>query len=204
MDPIEQRSFLADVLRFEEQENAKGRIRGHAAVFNSLSEPLNAGNGQFRERIMPGAFADALQRDDVRALINHKGELILGRMQAGTLRVHEDGVGLAVEIDPPETQYARDLVESIRRGDITQMSFGFSVTKEGQAWERGSDGVAVRTIKSVSRLLDVSVVTFPAYPQTDVAVRSLEEFQRAEAEAVTGCRTRLRMRLALAGRGVTA
>lgn len=150
------------------------RVRGHAAVFDVLSEELFG----FREKIAPGAFAGAADRD-VRALINHDDNLVLGRTRAGTLRVSEDGVGLAVEIDMPDTAAARDLAESMRRGDVDQMSFGF-VTREDSFETVGGD--LVRTLHKVD-LFDVSVVTFPAYPQTDAALRSLERWRQEASEA---------------------
>ena len=90
----------------------------------------------------------------------------------------EDEVGLLVEIDPPNTTIGRDVVESIRRGDLDSMSFGFVVDEE--EWSRDDVG-EVRTLNSVS-LFDVSVVTWPAYPDTEVAVRSLEHFRSIESE----------------------
>lgn len=152
-------------------------IRGYAAVFNTLSEDL----GGFREQLATGAFADALT-NDVRALINHDPNLVLGRNQAGTLKLSEDGQGLVVEITPPDTQAARDLVVSMQRGDVNQMSFAFTVSREDQVWSRDGTGPWLRLIKRVSRLFDVSVVTYPAYPQTSAAVRELEGLQASDAQ----------------------
>jgi uncharacterized protein len=189
---IERRAFVVEGLTYEEREGKTPVIRGHAAVFNQLSDDL----GGFREQIVPGAFGEAIERDDVRALINHDSTLILGRNKSGTLRMSEDATGLLVEIDPPDTQYARDLLVSMKRGDITQMSFGFGVKPGGQDWAKDDEGRTIRTLKKL-RLFDVSPVTYPAYPQTDVAVRSYKEFQQSdEAEKLK----RLRMRLALAER----
>ena len=167
---IERRAFAAE-LRVVRTEGEKPVIRGHAAVFNALSEDL----GGFREVIAPGAFRNAVPRDDVRALFNHDANLILGRSRPGqpsTLRMVEDETGLSIEIDPPDTQYARDLMVSMDRGDITQMSFGFSIRPNGQNWGQDDGGQWIRTLTRV-RLWDVSPVTFAAYPQTDVAVREL-------------------------------
>jgi HK97 family phage prohead protease len=122
----------------------------------------------FRERIVPGAFAPALGKSDIRALLNHDPNFVLGRTKNGTLRVHEDETGLAVEIDPPETAWADDLLVSIGRGDISQMSFAFRVGEE--SWET-VDGENIRTILSFDEIFDVSPVTYPAYQATDVSLR---------------------------------
>jgi len=146
-------------------------IRGHAAVFDSDSLPIA---GMFVERIARGAFKKTLQEADVRALVNHDPNRVLGRNKAGTLRLAEDKQGLSVEIDPPDTTYARDLMESMRRGDINQMSFGFQVVKE--KWDRpvSESQLPTRTLHEVA-LRDVSIVAYPAYPATDVSVRSAED-----------------------------
>lgn len=176
---FERRFTVVGHLEIEERgEGKKPVIRGHAAVFNQLSEDL----GGFREQIAAGAFSEAIQKDDVRALLNHDANYVLGRNGAGTLRMTEDAHGLAVEIDPPDTQWARDLLVTMKRGDISQMSFGFSVRPNGQDWAKDDEGRYIRTLKRL-RLFDVSPVTFPAYPQTDVAVRSMTELRAAEKPA---------------------
>lgn len=169
--PFERRSFAATIeLR---EDGGKPRIVGHAAVFNSLSENL----GGFREQILPGAFLEAIEKDDVRALFNHDSNIILGRNLAKTLELKEDSRGLAIDVIAPETQLVRDMVlEPIRRGDISQMSFGFMVRPGGVDWAQDDDGNIVRTLKRL-RLFDVSPVTFPAYPQTDVALRELRDWR---------------------------
>lgn len=148
-------------------ENKKQKIRGYAAVFGKLSEDL----GGFREKIDPGAFAKSIENDDIRALYNHDANYILGRNKAGTLILAEDDKGLAIEIDPPDTSYARDLMASIERKDITQMSFGFVTIRDAWAYNENSKKEVIRTLQEV-RLYDVSPVTYPAYPQTSVKVRS--------------------------------
>lgn len=168
-------------------EDSPPRIRGHAAVFNELSEDL----GGFREKIAPGAFSRTLGAD-VRALINHDPNLVLGRSTAKTLRMSEDADGLAVEIDLPDTAPARDLAASMERGDVNQMSFGFRTIED--KWDE-VDGRIERTLLRVD-LFDVSVVTFPAYPQTDAAMRSLEAWK---ADAAPPDLTLHRARLRLAG-----
>jgi hypothetical protein len=149
-----------------EEEGKPPKIEGHAAVFNQLSEEMWG----FRERIAPGAFAKTLKNADIRALFNHDVNFVLGRNKAGTLELKEDEKGLFTEITPPNTNLINDLVLTpMRRGDVNQMSFGFMVDKE--EWTVEND-IFIRTIEQVT-LFDVSIVTFPAYPQTDAHVRSI-------------------------------
>lgn len=166
----ERRTFVVGQLRADTADSMPSKISGHAAMFDSLSEDL----GGFREQIAAGAFTKTLLTADIRALFNHDANLILGRNMAGTLRLKEDLTGLAIEIDPPDTTTARDLMVSIKRGDITQMSFGFYTVSD--KWAK-VNGDWVRTLLEVE-LFDVSPVTYPAYTQTDVAVRSLEQAKR--------------------------
>jgi HK97 family phage prohead protease len=164
MQGIERRYVPATELRAVEREGGR-TIAGYAALFDSLSVELMG----FRERIEPGAFAQTIEAgDDVRALFNHDPNYVLGRTKSGTLRLREDERGLAVEIDPPDTQVARDVVESIRRGDVDQMSFAFAVLRD--SWELDEYDQLVRTLEQV-KLYDVSAVTYPAYPETSVGMR---------------------------------
>lgn len=152
-------------------------IEGHAAVFNSWSELLG-GIFPFKERVRPGAFVNSIATDDIRALFNHDPNYVLGRNRAGTLALEEDEIGLKVKINPPETQWAKDMQTSIKRGDISQMSIGFVVLKDDWKTEGGID---VRELIKV-QLFDVSPVTFPAYTQTDVGVRAMTEYAEYRAE----------------------
>ena len=177
------------------QDGKASQVVGYGAVFDSLSENL----GGFREKIAPGAFDGALD-DDIRGLINHDSNLILGRSTAGTLRVSTDDHGLRYEIDLPDTTYARDLSVSMQRGDISQSSFGFFVDEDD--WIEDEDGLVIRTIKKVRQLLDVSPVTFPAYPAASSEARSeievddagLKKHQAQQAEVIQrehDCRERV-------------
>lgn len=171
---IERRTTMAEV---ELRESDRGPvITGYAALFNVLSEDL----GNFRETIKPGAFKDAIM-GDVRALWQHDPSYVLGRTTNGTLLLNEDYRGLRVEITPPDTTWARDAVTSIKRGDVSQMSFGFTMRRNNQddSWEASKEGQR-RTIVRVDRLLDVSPVTFPAYPQTSIDVRTTINNLRAQ------------------------
>lgn len=142
-------------------------IEGYAAVFNSPTDIW----GMFTEIIAPGAFADAIAlNDDIRALFNHDWNNVLGRTKSGTLRLSEDAKGLKFEVDLPNTTLARDLSESLKRGDISQCSFGFVPTSE--TWDYEPE-IPVRTINSVE-LHEISVVSIPAYEDTEVSLRSKE------------------------------
>lgn len=149
-------------LRVERRAQEAARLVGHAAVFNRLSEELWG----FREQIAPGAFAKTLTAD-VRALWNHDPNHVLGRTTSKTLSLREDPIGLAIDIVMPDTQMARDLLVVIDRGDVSQMSFAFRTITDSWHTENGQ---TIRTLKEVE-LFDVSPVTFPAYPDTDVGVR---------------------------------
>ena len=150
----------------------KPGLEGYAAVFNQRSEVLGF-FVPFRETIMPGAFSRALQENqDVRALINHDSNLVLGRTKSGTLALTEDDKGLRFSLDLPSTQAARDLLELVQRGDIDQCSFAFRALKDAWTDEPDADGNWAREIHDAD-LFDVSIVTYPAYPQTSVGEREL-------------------------------
>lgn len=125
----------------------------------------------FSECIRPGAFLKSIAGQDIRALINHDPSRVLGRNMAGTLRLLEDDVGLYAEIDPPETSFAADLIVSLSRGDISGMSFRFYATKD--EWTDSDYGLKRELVEL--EIDEVSIVTFPAYPDTEVAVRSLDK-----------------------------
>jgi HK97 family phage prohead protease len=147
-------------------------ITGHAAMYDSLSQDL----GGFRECIRFGAFYRALQDNpNVVALFNHNNDLILGRTTAGTLKLDDDGKGLAFEVSLPNTTVANDLLENIRLGNISQCSFGFFCTAD--TWYEGIDyggSEAVNPYEIIREvidlsLVDVSPVCTPAYLSTDVS-----------------------------------
>lgn len=157
------------------QEGDDNVVVGYGSVFNTLSNEL----GGFREIISEGAF-DGRLNDDVRFLINHDG-LPLARTTNGTLKLTTDERGLKYEAKVANTSLGRDLIELMRNGTINQSSFAFVV--EDDSWEM-RDGINVRTINKVSRLYDVSAVTYPAYEEASVALRSMEEWKKTEDEKV--------------------
>lgn len=175
-ESIETRCEDAPAWEVRQEKDQNPKIVGYAAVFNSWSEDL----GGFTERIEPGAFGPALKNSDVRALFNHDKNYVLGRQSAGTLRMNEDDKGLHIEISPPNTQWARDLMESIKRQDVNQQSFSFRVKTD--EWSEDKDKKATRSIKEFDKIRDVSIVTFPAYRETSVAVRSLEHWKESQKQ----------------------
>ena len=172
-DKLESRSLPDLPLELRsEGDNTPTKLVGYAAKFNLQSEPLTDpySGSTFVELIAPGAFARTLtESPDVRALYNHDTNCVLGRVKSGTLRLWEDEIGLAFEVTLPDTGFARDLKESVKRGDIDGCSFGFicredSITRVGDT--------VVRTLLDIE-LYEISTgVTFPAYPDTVVSLRS--------------------------------
>lgn len=159
------------VIESEIELRARGEkprmIVGYASVFDQLSQVM----WDFREKMAPGTFASSIENgDDVRALWNHDASFVLGRTKAGTLSLAEDERGLRVEITPPDSPLVQSFLASIERGDVSQMSIGFSVLDE--EWDKDEQGQFIRTVRKV-KLYDVSPVTFPAYTGTEVALRAM-------------------------------
>lgn len=178
---METRHFNGTINGLEIRADGDGRtFSGYAAVFNADSEPM----GGFTERIAPGAFRRSLTSHgwDVKLLANHDAGRVLGSTRAKTLRLTEDDRGLYVEATLPDNTDGRDIAESIRRGDIDSMSFGFSITPGGDSWS--NDG-AIRTLTDV-KLYEVSIVAWPAYTSTagTTSVRALTAYaQRTDIDS---------------------
>lgn len=167
----ERRARLAHVTLEDRGDDAGPVIVGYAAVFERETDL-----GWFTEEVAPGAFKETIEDDDIRSLVDHDSSRILGRTSAETLRVSEDERGLRMEIDVPDTSAGRDIVTSIKRGDVDGASFSFDVLDD--KWET-RDGKDHRTLERV-KLYDVGPVTFPAYTDTTVAARSLEAVRNGE------------------------
>jgi HK97 family phage prohead protease len=187
--PIDERGLLPfefDSLEVRADEATGSKlIRGHGAVYNKLSVDL----GGFQELFLSGSLTDTIQKDDIRSLRDHIPSYILGRNRAKTLKLEEDEKGIYYEVTPPDTSYARDLMVSIERRDVTGGSIIFQVDgKKNERWF--VDGEEVEMLDAFmamwdgkkhkierhivkARLYDIGPVTFPAYPQTDVKVRSM-------------------------------
>lgn len=148
----------------------KRTLVGYAAVFNSEADI----GGWWIETIAPGAFTETIT-GDVRALVDHDHGRVIGRTKSGTLRLSEDAKGLRIEVDVPDTTDGNDLWTLVERGDISGMSFGFRVTK--QEWDETVDPPR-RTIQKVD-LMEVSAVAWPAFDDTEIGKRSLEEWRSA-------------------------
>lgn len=166
----ESRLFAVDGLEVREEGDGPPVIVGYAAVFNQRSENL----GGFVEEIVPGAFANTLRSNpDVRATIDHKGGVTtIGRVRNGTLQLQEDQHGLRVRIVPPDTQAGRDALTLVRGGYMDQMSFMFHTRRD--EWKKTDDGTPLRRLHEVDlHNGDVSLVTYPAYPQTSAEARDM-------------------------------
>jgi uncharacterized protein len=151
-------------------EDGTEHITGYAVVFNSDSQDL----GGFIETISPTAFRDA-DMTDVVALYNHDYNIILGRTPL-TLTLGIDERGVKYDILPPDTTAAKDLMTSIKRGDVRGSSFGFTIRKDGDTWEKPKErgGLYRRLVTGVAKLFDVSPVVKPAYVNTDTTIAKRE------------------------------
>jgi HK97 family phage prohead protease len=175
-----ERRTISEIPSLEQRdEGNSSQIQGYAALFDVTTDI----GGWFTESIKPGAFNRALKEgDDCRCLFNHSPDYVLGRTKSGTLRLKEDARGLWIENDMPDTQIGRDVLTSIKRGDVTGQSFAFMIL--GQEWRfaKNKGEVDHREITEV-QLYDVGPVVYPAYETTSIAARSGEEAHKlARAE----------------------
>ena len=169
METMERRAFVE--CRVDAVDSR--RLRGYAIVFNVRSQNL----GGFQEVIAPEAIDRTLKEAiDVRALVNHDAAKVIGRQRAGTLQMQKDATGLRVTIEPdPDISYAKDILGAVRRGDVSGMSFAFRTVEDD--WNYDDEAMPLRTVLDM-RVSEVSIVTFPAYTQTDIQVaqRSMQDF----------------------------
>ncbi|WP_270539639.1 HK97 family phage prohead protease [Bacteroides zhangwenhongii] len=159
------------------------KVEGYALVFNSESEDLG-----FIETIEKDAIDDeVIAKSDVFALMNHdnnRGILARSRRGKGSLSLTIDEKGLKYSFDAPKTALGNELLEMLRRNDITSSSFAFTVASDGEKWEK-RDGKYYRTITKIDRLYDVSPVYCPAYSETSVACRSFNDILKIESDNLT-------------------
>lgn len=169
--PTSEVEFRADTT----VDGSLGTLAGYAAVFNS-DTTIDSWEGQFTERIAPGAFRKTLNEsgDRVKVLFNHGFDPSIGDKPLGKPKVmRETSRGLWVEVPLDDTSYNRDLVASLRSGALDGMSFRFSVVREDID---DSDTLPVRTLREV-KLYEFGPVTFPAYAATTAGVRAREAYQ---------------------------
>jgi len=167
-DKKERRSFKIEVRKAEDGTKF---LAGTPIVYNKRSEDMG-----FFEFVRDGAATDAIRSSDPRLLYGHNSDTLLpiARKKSGTLREFEDNLGVHIEADPPKrNQFVDALVESIERGDIGEMSFGFTVLED--EWTDLDTDRPTRTITKIGEIFDYSYVAFAAYNDTDVALRSLDK-----------------------------
>lgn len=148
------------------------KVEGYALLFNTDSVLIL---GDTIERIAPGALDGVLEKSDVLCLMNHderRGVLARYRMGEGSLSLTVDEKGLKYAFEAPKSALGDELIESLKRGDISQSSFAFTVEKD--KWEEIEENKYVRTIIKFCRIYDVSPVYYPAYEDTSVALRHRE------------------------------
>ena len=174
---IVERRSLEEPVEFRAKGDRKLTAGGYASMFDKRSQNL----GGFVEQVAPSAFNKTVKEADVRALLTHDPSLVLGRTSSGTLSIGVDDRGLWYEVDLPDTTVGRDTAALIERGDITGSSFGFRMIED--EWGETEDGFPLRTLKQVA-LRDVSPVTFPAYTDSEVALRALSESRSLDLEVL--------------------
>ena len=156
-------------------DNDSRILSGYAAVFNSESKDL----GGFTEMISPTAFEGVIERSDVFAVLDHDRNKVLARskMGKGSLELNIDSKGLQFRFESPNTTLGNDVLSMVKRGDLTDASFCFTV--EDESWQKREDGSYLRTINKIGDLFDVAICYNGAYPEsyTEVALRSLDKFK---------------------------
>lgn len=186
MKNLEIRSFGGDAAPIISERT----IEGYAIVFNQWSEIMYDHDSKrfFREKISQSAVTDELiNRSDIKALVEHNRERLLARYNKGkgTLVLTIDEHGLRYKFEAPNTDDGNYAVEMVSRGDINGSSFAFSAIKgKDDVWAKGADRIFERTINNIRFLSDVTITTDPAYSQTEVNVRSLEEMEKPEKKEV--------------------
>lgn len=160
--------LTTDPLEIREEDDGKRTLSGYAVKWEMKSQPMGWFR-RFKEQFKRGAFADSLTKDDQRYLWSHDISKVLGRTKNGTLRLYEDNIGLRFELDLPNTTLGNDTYESIKRGDVDGVSFGFRMKKE--EWDESDPDNVLRTILQAD-LFEISAVAFPAYPDSEVQARS--------------------------------
>ncbi|MEX3713646.1 HK97 family phage prohead protease [Cytobacillus horneckiae] len=173
MEKTEQREILTQKIEIREDEGGNKTLSGYAVKWEMKSVVMGYYR-KFREQFKQGSFADSLRNDDQRFLWSHDTSKVLGRTKNNTLRLMEDSIGLRFEIDLPNTTLGSDTFESIKRGDVDGVSFGFNMITE--EIDEPDDDLMLRTVTK-AKLLEVSAVAFPAYPDSEVSARGYDPYK---------------------------
>jgi len=190
MDKTETREIVTKKIEIREDDNGNRTLIGYAVKWEKKSLVMGYYR-KFREQFKNGAFTETLQNDDQRFLWSHDTSKVLGRTKNNTLRLSEDVVGLRFELDLPNTTLGNDTYVSIKRGDVDGVSFGFSMISE--EIQEPDDDLMLRTVTK-AKLLEVSAVAFPAYPDSEVSARGYDPYRNYVQEKE---KTELRKRLIL-------
>jgi uncharacterized protein len=173
MDKTEQRELLTQKIEIREDEDGNRTLSGYAVKWEKKSVVMGYYR-KFREQFRQGAFTESLQKEDQRFLWSHDTSKVLGRTKNNTLRLMEDSIGLRFELDLPKTTLGSDTFETIKRGDVDGVSFGFNMISEDI--EEPDDDLMLRTVTK-AKLLEVSAVAFPAYPDSEVSARGYDPYK---------------------------
>jgi len=187
MDKTELREITTQKIEIREDDEGNRTLSGYAVKWEMKSHVLGYYR-KFREQFKKGAFSESLQKDDQRFLWSHDTSKVLGRTKNNTLRLIEDPIGLRFELDLPKTTLGNDTYESIKRGDVDGVSFGFNMIAEDI--EEPDDDLMLRTVTK-AKLLEVSAVAFPAYPDSEVSARGYDPYKSFLEEKRSEKRKRL-------------
>jgi uncharacterized protein len=161
-----ERRFASEGMELRKDGDKPKMVVGYACRFDSIYDMH-----WMSEEVSPDAFSGIdLVASDCVCLFNHDSNVVLGRTSAGTLRLKLDEKGLFYECDLPDSPNGQNIGEAVSRGDVKASSWAFTVSDDEWSMKDGKDH---RLIKKIKRLYDVSPVTYPANPATDVAARSL-------------------------------
>lgn len=180
MDKTETRELITQGIEIREDDNGTRTLTGYAVKWEKKSVVMGYYR-KFREQFKQGAFTESLQKDDQRYLWSHDTSKVLGRTKNNTLRLVEDSIGLRFELDLPKTTLGNDTYESIKRGDVDGVSFGFSILPGGEEIEEPDDDLMLRTVTK-AKLIEVSAVAFPAYPDSEVSARGYDPYKNIVEE----------------------
>lgn len=167
------RNLTTNNVEIREGDNGQRTLSGYAVKWEMKSHAMGFFK-RFKEQFTKGSFTESLTNDDQLALWSHDTTKVLGRTKNGTLRLFEDDIGLRFELDLPNSTLGNDAYETIKRGDVDGVSFGFRMIK--QEWDENDTENVIRTI-SKAKLVEVSPVAFPAYPDSQISARSYDPYK---------------------------